>query len=137
MWNEVSRRYVDEEPEFWFPSIIRGRPEGNIKQGSTGENNNSVGWIDDMQYTCKKALELYRLMIQDDVAPEQARIILPLNTITEWIWSGSLAAWARVCNLRLDAHAQEETREIANYLNNYMGSIFPISWGELVKRGVK
>ena len=132
-WNEVSRRYVDEEPEFWFPSTLRGRPEGNIKQGSGGENPNSAGWIDDMQYTCEKALELYQLMIQDDVAPEQARMLLPLNTMTEWIWSGSLAAWARVCNLRLDAHAQEETREIAGHLDKHMHSIFPISWGELMK----
>lgn len=132
-WNEVSRRYVDEEPEFWFPSTLRGRPEGNIKQGSGGENPNSEGWIDDMQYTCEKALELYQRMIQDDVAPEQARMLLPLNTMTEWIWSGSLAAWARVCNLRLDAHAQEETRKIADHLDKHMHSIFPISWGELMK----
>jgi thymidylate synthase (FAD) len=72
-------------------------------------------------------------MIKCGIAPEQARMILPLTTMTQWYWSGSLAAWARVCNLRLDPHAQEEAREVADRIDKHMRGIFPVSWGELVK----
>jgi len=128
-WNEVSRRYVDKEPEFWFPEVWRGRPEGSIKQGSAGE----VAVTHWPHHAVENALECYKDLLAQGVAPEQARMILPLNTMTEWIWSGSLAAWARVCNLRLDPHAQEETREVAGHIDRHMRGIFPVSWGELVK----
>ncbi len=71
-------------------------------------------------------------MIGDCVAPEQARMILPLNTHTEWIWSGSLAAWGRVCKLRIDPHAQQETREIAEKISDEMTVLFPVSWSALM-----
>ena len=132
-WNEVSRRYVDTEPEFWFPKVWRSRPEGNIKQGSGGEHPNSIAWGKGVKFHCENALDMYLHMIKDGVAPEQARMILPLTTMTQWYWSGSLAAFARVCNLRLDSHAQEETREVAGHIDKYMRGLFPVSWGELVK----
>lgn len=137
VWNEVSRRYVDEEPEFWFPKEWRGRPTNGMKQGSDGTTViDQLGEhdIDDVVWaSVSKMLELYQTMIDSGVAPEQARMVLPQNMMTEWIWSGSLAAFARICNLRLDPHAQAETREIAEPINEQMRCQFPIAWRALVK----
>jgi len=134
-WNEVSRRYVDEEPEFWFPKEWRGRPV-NAKQGSsnldwTPEANKF--WLDVAKGTSQDALLSYDDMLESGVAPEMARIILPQNTMTEWIWSGSLAAFARVCKLRLDSHAQQETRDVAEKIFNEMIILFPVSFTTLVQ----
>ena len=132
-WNEVSRRYVDTEPEFWFPKVWRERPESNIKQGSGGAMPEQELWGQSAHEHCENLLAWYRHAIKCGVAPEQARMILPLTTMTQWYWSGSLAAFARVCNLRLDPHAQEEAREVADRIDKHMRGIFPVSWGELVK----
>lgn len=138
-WNEVSRRYVDDEPEFWFPEVWRGRPEGNIKQGSAGvvESMTEVSPITGETWTLPLAngielhsdqcLRFYQALLSAKVAPEQARMVLPLNTMTEWIWSGSLLAFIRVCKLRCDAHAQEETREIGNLIRSVLRDTFPWS----------
>jgi thymidylate synthase (FAD) len=132
-WNEVSRRYVDEEPEFWFPEFgWRSRPDGSIKQGSGGIHANSSYWDLELFAAIENAAATYVAMINDGVAPEQARMILPLNTHTEWIWSGSLAAWGRVCKLRIDPHAQQETREIAEKISYEMTRLFPVSWSALM-----
>lgn len=136
-WNEVSRRYVDDKPEFFFPDKWRKRAE-NIKQGSSGIYNGDDPWgifIDVPVYKedyINIALDLYTDMIIKGIAPEQARMILPQNTMTEWIWSGSLYAFARVCNLRLDNHAQLETQEVAKMLSDLIQPLFPISWKYLL-----
>jgi thymidylate synthase (FAD) len=131
-WNEVSRRYVDSEPEFWFPKEWRGKPV-NAKQGSSGvfkaEHNTFATWL---EVDTRNSLETYQRYLRDGVAPEQARMILPQNTMTEWIWTGSLYAFARVCNLRLDAHAQAETQEVAKMISDIVQPLFPVSWGVLV-----
>lgn len=136
-WNEVSRRYVDDEPEFWFPKVWRGKPL-NAKQGSDGvfdakfmvEGNKEVM---DVHATnlCYAGLQLYTQAIHNGMAPEQARMILPQNTMTEWIWSGSLMAFARVCKQRLDPHAQQETREVAQMINDLVPNTFENSWKAL------
>lgn len=131
-WNEVSRRYVDEEPEFWFPKVWRERPDGSIKQGSGEKHYASSIWANVVLDTVKDNAQLYWAMIEAGIAPEQARMVLPLNTMTEWIWSGSLAAWARVCKLRLDPHAQEETRLVAEMFVKKLEPIFPVSWAALM-----
>lgn len=141
-WNEVSRRYVDSEPEFFFPDVWRGRPEGSIKQGSSGEVNvlpcMVVGLSDpDYEYeiwpeqTAQLCLAQYNDLLAQGVAPEQARMILPQNTMTEWIWSGSLMAFARVCKQRLDSHAQAETHDVAVLIDAEMSKLFPVSWEAL------
>lgn len=128
-WNEVSRRYVDEEPEFWFPKEWRGRPV-NAKQGSDGV-------IEDQSVRAKLAIECalatYQNMLEDGSAPEQARMILPQNTMTDWIWSGSLAAFCRVCKLRLDPHAQQETRELVEGIKGLLEPLFPVSFTALTE----
>lgn len=142
-WNEVSRRYVDDEPEFWFPEVWRGRPI-NAKQGSsdvTFDKNDESLWIrgyDGYVFLCAEdvtqtALDWYNNAIKQGVAPEQARMVLPQNTMTEWIWSGSLAAFARVCKLRLDSHAQQETTEIAEMIGNLTAEHFPVSFAALME----
>lgn len=140
-WNEVSRRYVDDEPEFWFPEVWRGKPV-NAKQGSSDEVVEEVT-VDDLdggkiytrllaQQVLEPVLWAYQDMIDSGVAPEQARMILPQNMMTEWIWSGSLAAFARVCKLRLDRHAQQETREVAQQINDLVPQGFEHSWKALI-----
>lgn len=135
VWNEVSRRYVDDEPEFYFPKVWRGRPV-NAKQGSSGiiDPAQPVGDLDVYsQAIVNKTLELYSDLLEAGVAPEQARMVLPQNTMTEWIWTGSLMAFARVCKLRLDPHAQQETQEVAAFLAGYCENLFPHSWKALMK----
>ena len=135
-WNEVSRRYVDTEPTFYVPETWRKRAE-NVKQGSSEEAVDPViddhGWIaDPSQYINFHALRTYRELLDQGVCPEQARMVLPQSMMTEWIWTGSLYAFARVCNLRLDSHTQKETRDVAQPISDYMAPLFPVSWPALV-----
>lgn len=126
-WNEVSRRYVDYEPEFYFPDVWRKRAD-NVKQGSSDEavemDENDPWYIETTVGACQNA---YQYLLDLGVAPEQARMILPQNTMTEWIWSGSLYAFARVCNLRLGAGAQKEAGEVAQQIKKHLCTLFPIS----------
>jgi thymidylate synthase (FAD) len=131
-WNEVSRRYVDSEPEFWFPEVWRGKPV-NAKQGSQGVMDNQAVYNDWFKAVTADTLRAYTTAIADGMAPEQARMILPQNTMTEWIWSGSLAAFARVCKLRLDPHAQQETQEIAQHIARWAENRFPLSFKALME----
>lgn len=131
-WNEVSRRYVDEEPEFWFPNPSTGwrKKAENVKQGSSADvafQGNPIYFL------TQRCLQCYNELLAEDIAPEVARICLPLNTMTEWIWSGSLMAFARVCKLRLDPHAQAETREVAKMINDQVPKELEHSWTALLK----
>ena len=126
-WNEVSRRYVDEPPEFHNPTVWRGRPK-NSKQGSDGEVAYQNVPQKILEQTNLLAFKNYNILIKQGVAPEQARMILPQTMMTEWYWSGSLQAFARVCNQRLDAHSQEETQDIARQIQEHALPLFPVSW---------
>jgi len=130
-WNEVSRRYVDSEPEFYMPTEFRGRAE-NVKQGSSGviAANNFVEML--VRDRTDNSLKVYLELLDKGVAPEMARMVLPLNTMTEWIWSGSLMAFARVCKQRLDPHAQLECRLVAEQIDARLRHLFPESMGALL-----
>lgn len=131
-WNEVSRRYVSTEPEFYLPKTWR-KAADNVKQGSSDEASEySENFEDSVYNLMDEALINYNWAIQNGICPEQARMILPQNTMTEWIWSGSLYAFARVCNLRLDSHTQQETQTVARLIDSYMIELFPESWEVLV-----
>jgi len=129
-WNEVSRRYVSDDPTFHKVDKWRGKPIDK-KQGSSG--------VFDQQRLCdlaqsrveNTALEAYQHLIQVGVAPEQARMILPQSTMTQWYWSGSLYAFARVCNLRCKPDAQWETKVVADLIDSLCRILFPISWEAL------
>ena len=132
-WNEVSRRYVTYEPTFYAIEQWRGRPK-NMKQGSKGDprDMSQDQAHASANHAIAQALTSYMDMLQAGVAPEQARMVLPQTMMTEWYWSGSLAAWARVCKLRLDPHAQQETAVIAQGINEHLKDLFPVSWSALV-----
>ena len=128
VWNEVSRRYVDEMPHFYIPSQWRGRAEDK-KQGSSKETVDLNFTITDAVIDLHtNALALYRQLLDAKIAPEQARLVLPQSMYTEWYWTGSLYAFARVCNLRTSEDAQEETKEVASMISNLISPKFPISW---------
>ena len=125
-WNEISRRYVDDEPEFYTPTNWRGRSEDK-KQGSSGEIFTDVS----PNYTYTAAKETYRNLLMDGVAPEQARMVLPQSMMTEWYWSGTLHAFEKMCGLRLKDDVQEETRQVAEAIEDFMMELYPISWEAL------
>ena len=133
VWNEVSRRYVDDEPVFYYPKTWRKRAD-NVKQGSSDETvsvweDHSDGSSEDIPYDATwVALEAYQRMLDKDVAPEQARMILPQNMMTSWYWTGSLMFFHRVFRQRTDSHAQVETQEVAKQIGNICGKLFPVSW---------
>lgn len=126
--NEVSRRYVDYEPEFYDITEWRLRPENGIKQGSSKETiPYSVSeWNED----CKG---LYEYLLEKGVAPEMARMILPMSTYTESWKTGSLYAWANLHKLRASPDAQEETQEVAEQVGKIIQPLFPVSWEALTK----
>jgi len=121
VWNEVSRRYVDDDPEFYIPFMWRKRAE-NKKQGSSDEE---VEY--DITPLVQYVKESYNNLLKADIAPEMARMVLPQNMMTEWFWSGTLYAFARVCNLRNKPDAQQETRMITGQMERHMKDHFPIS----------
>ena len=127
VWNEVSRRYVDTPPTFYYTDTWRKKATDK-KQGSSDEEVHlHLRLKDDLIYIQEKAAQLYAELLRKGVAPEQARMILPQSMFTEWYWTGSLYAFTRVCKLRLSNDAQEETREVAKLLSNELKKSFPIS----------
>lgn len=150
-WNEISRRYVDDEPEFYVPDVWRGR-SADKKQGSSedvismlcmGEDGEQARGLPKLSHSSGRVrqsagvaysqiLELYQEMLASGIAPEQARMVLPQSTMTEWWWSGSLDAFASMCNLRLPSDTQYETRVVAEQVSKVLGDLFPVSWASLV-----
>lgn len=127
-WNEISRRYVDEDPKYYVPDVWRGR-SADKKQGSEGEVSVAISNI---HYHNENTQGLYRQLIDEGVAPEQARMVLPQSVMTEWYWSGSLDAFADMCNLRLKDDTQYETGLVAEQIDQHMLELFPIAWEALV-----
>ena len=125
-WNEISRRYVDEEPEFYMPPVWRGR-SADKKQGSEGvvKSNANVAYFNDTM------LGVYTQLLDEGVCPEQARMVLPQSMMTEWYWSGSLFAFAKMCSLRCKDDTQAETRVVADAIDEEMENLYPISWEAL------
>lgn len=126
--NEISRRYVDEDPEVFVPATWRKRAE-NKKQGSqldavSDEDSCYVAYAQALS----AAVEAYDFLLEADVCPEQARMILPQSIQTEWYWTGSIASFARVCKLRIHDDAQYETRLVAEQINELLAPHFPVSW---------
>lgn len=148
-WSEFSRRYVDDKPEFYVPDVWRGR-SADKKQGSSSEEIKDIlveGWKKEYPDHLKDTMEisdaydsvvmevalcLYNDMLHAGVAPEQARMVLPLSTMTEWLWSGSLDAFAAMCKLRCASDTQYESRIVADQISEIMQGLFPVSWKALV-----
>jgi thymidylate synthase (FAD) len=132
--NEVSRRYVDNTPEVYIPRW-RSKPTNGAKQGSEDfieigsdtSNGSHIGYT----MAVDQCLDMYNVLLKKGVAPEQARFILPQGTYTEWYWTGSLAAYARVCKQRLDPHAQWEVQQYAKAMGDIIAPLYPHSWAAL------
>lgn len=134
-WNEVSRRYVDDEPEFYMPKVWRMKAD-NVKQGSSDEkidmdsvlfpgvDYGSSGSFVDYLEICS---ESYKKLLSSGIAPEQARMVLPQNMMTEWFWSGTLGAYCDMLRLRLDPHTQYESRIVAQKVREIIEPLFPVS----------
>lgn len=134
VWSEESRRYISDEPGVYIPEEWHTRPE-DIKQGS-GELVVHQEWATgEAVAVMDEAVNSYQIMVRDlDVAPEEARIILPLSTMTTVVWTGSLLFWSRVVNQRVDSHAQLAAQELAKQISAIVGPLFPVSWKELTGR---
>jgi thymidylate synthase (FAD) len=157
-WNEISRRYVDDEPEFYRPEVWRGKA-ADKKQGSEGVVT-TIEWSEPDSYydeyypedkaylrpwesyedtpqsitesVCEQSMRAYNILLEGGVAPEQARMVLPQSVMTEWYWSGSLDAFADMCRLRCKEDTQYETRIVADQINEIMKPLFPVSWEALL-----
>ena len=128
-WNEVSRRYIDDKPEFYMTDEWRSRPDKSIKQGS---GDKIIKY--DINHAVNVALETYNDMLEEGIAPEMARMVLPQCMMTEWIWSGSVYAFSRVCNLRNKGNAQAETRMVTLQISKHMKDHFPICYKYLLDK---
>ena len=128
-WNEISRRYVDSEPEFYVPDVWRGR-SADKKQGSDGVVEGIDSTVVESLVKCAK--HDYNYLLAKGVSPEQARMVLPQSTMTEWYWSGSLDAFIDMCNLRCKDDTQYETRLVADYIRSELIKLFPVSVEALV-----
>ena len=135
VWNEISRRYVDIVPEFHQPDSWRKKAD-NKKQGSSEESfegREAQRWDTLYSDLVENSKALYGNMIAAGVAPEQARMVLPQSMMTEWYWSGTVYAFARVCNLRCKPDTQRETQDVANQIDTLAREAFPHSWKHLRK----
>ena len=131
-WNEVSRRYVDTAPTFHVPDEWRSRPDGSIKQGSA--NTHPENDLIKTSYSdfLNGVEDFYKELLEQGVAPEMARMILPQSMNTQFVWTGSLMAFAHVYRLRIDAHAQVEAQVFARELDSIVRPLFPVAWECLV-----
>lgn len=135
--NEISRRYVDNDPEFFEPVYWSERPK-NAKQGAgdsvTPDVQNRAHYTYNL--AIQQAYDAYKSLLNLGIAPEQARFVLPQATYTEWYWTGSLAAYARFYVQRSAPHAQAEIREYANTIGSIIQRYFPVSWEALTNNGL-
>lgn len=131
VWSEESRRYISDEPGVWFPNEWHSRPD-DVKQGSGGLVEDQAAVLHWTENTVADAVTTYQtLHSQFGVAPEEARIVLPLNTMTTVTWTGSLLFWSRVCNQRVDSHAQLAAQELGRQIANIVRPRYPVSWAAL------
>lgn len=130
--SEESRRYISSTPEYFIPKHFRSSAK-NVKQGSGGIHPNSQAWLDSYIAQCNDSIALYEEAIADGVCPEQARFFLPQGCEVNWVWTGSLYAFANAYNLRSDSHAQQEVRDLFEEINQIIAPLYPVSWSALTQ----
>ena len=129
-WNEISRRYVSNDPEFYTPTLRSSSVDK--KQGSGNVLGDSIQQDEVFRHAHIEALKQYKYLLNTGVCEEQARAVLPLSHMTEWYWSGSLDAFADMCRLRCKPDTQAETRIVSDQISNHMAKLFPVSWEALL-----
>lgn len=130
--SEESRRYISSTPTLFIPRHFRASAK-DIKQGSGGTHIRSDEWVQKYTEQCKSAIDLYEQLIDDGVCPEQSRFVLPQGVEVNWVWTGSLYAFANVYNQRSDSHAQKEVQELAAEIDQIISPLYPVSWDALTK----
>ncbi|MFX1710637.1 FAD-dependent thymidylate synthase [Stutzerimonas stutzeri] len=128
--SEESRRYISSRPELFVPEHFRATAE-NVKQGSAGVHPLSDHWRGVYERKCTEMIETYLLAIDSGVCPEQARLFLPQGCEVNWVWTGSLYAFANFYNQRSDSHAQVEIQQLAEQVNEIIAPLYPVSWAAL------
>ena len=131
--SEESRRYISSTPKLYVPESFRAKPEGSIKQGSAQTHESSAYWKTKYIQACEDMIEMYEHMIVDGICPEQARFVLPQGCEVNWVWTGSLYAYANFYNQRSDSHAQKEIQDLAEEVNKIIAPLYPVSWAALTQ----
>jgi len=129
--SQISRRYISTDPEFYVPDEWRASAD-SVKQGSGGKAQSQFFPTQYLLQTNEEATQRYRKMLSQGICAEQARMHLPLNTFTEWWWSGSLDAFSDMANLRLKSDTQYETRLVAQQISDAVRPLFPVAWDALL-----
>ena len=135
-WSEESRRYIDNEPEFFWPDKWRKRAE-NVKQGSSSDEVSEEDWAYGLPNAIKdhvsRSVYLYNDMLDSEVAPELARMILPQSMYITWVWTGSLLGYVQMIKQRSDSHAQRETQHFAKLVAEVVQPLYPVAYEALMK----
>tara|TARA_R110001606_G_scaffold388303_2_gene553511 strand:+ start:12706 stop:13371 length:666 start_codon:yes stop_codon:yes gene_type:complete len=131
--NEESRRYISDAPELFIPDFFRSKPVGSIKQGSADKHEASDLWLARYRSMSELAIGRYMDAVAAGICPEQARFFLPQGCQVNWVWTGSLAAFARFYKQRTDSHAQVEIQQLAKAVGELIQPLFPYSWKYLTK----
>ena len=130
--SEESRRYISTKPQFYMPDHFR-ESAASVKQGSAGKHPRSDMWLRVYQEDCEHMLRRYERVIDDGICPEQARFMLPQGVEVNWVWTGSLYAYANFYNQRSDSHAQVEIQMLAEQVNQIIQPLFPVAWSALTQ----
>ena len=132
MESEESRRYISSRPELYIPEFFRSKA-ANAKQGSGGAHTNNPYWSAVYYADANRMIDRYEEAITDGICPEQARFFLPQGCEVNWVWTGSLYAFANFYNQRSDSHAQKEIQELAAEVDKIIQPLFPVSWAALTQ----
>ena len=130
--SEESRRYISTKPEYYMPDAFRSAA-ASAKQGSGGVHPRNNEWKDSYIAQCNDTIALYEEMLADGICPEQARFVLPQGCEVNWVWTGSLYAFANFYNQRADSHAQKEIQELAKTVDAIIAPLYPVSWAALTR----
>lgn len=133
VWSEESRRYMSSEVSYWLPKQVHAKPEGSVKQGSGDVHSDSDWLVAYMKTATKTAIGNYYYLLEQGVAPEEARMVLPLNHMVNFTWTGSLVALLRVLKQRQDSHAQLAAQEFAEKLKPILLQHFPNAANAFIK----
>jgi len=131
--SEESRRYISTTPTLYIPDIFRAKPEGSVKQGSTSAHAHSEALKVRYMLHCEKAIAEYEHLLAVGLCPEQARFVLPQGCEVNWVWTGSLYAYANFYNQRSDSHAQKEVQDLTRQVDEIIAPLYPISWSALTR----
>lgn len=130
--SEESRRYISTRPEVFIPPYFREKA-ANVKQGSGDKHPESDKWLDGYKGLCNFAIKFYEQAIEQGICPEQARFALPQGCEVNWVWTGSLYAYANFYNQRADSHAQKEIQDLAHQVDEIISPLYPVAWAALTK----